>query len=247
MPLQADLKYARDNTVTFTSEQSLALTQFDKDDSKDEAEDPTIYEVHKETTLVGCKGLVDEGYNVAVLNFASARNPGGGFIKGSNAQEESLARASGLYHCIHDSTMYAFNEENAQRTKCMYTHQIIYSPNVPVFRDNDDELIKVPYKVSFITAPAVNAGEASKRGVKHETINKAMYARIDRILGIAKDKGHDALVLGSYGCGVFGNEIQNIGEIFCELLTGKYAGLFKKVVFSVLGDGDYDVLTTIFE
>lgn len=143
--------------------------------------------------------------------------------------------------------MYAFNEENAQRTKCMYTHQMIYSPNVPVFRDNDDELIKVPYNVSFITVPAVNAKEASKRGVKHETIKKAMYARIDRIIGIAKDKDHDAIVLGAYGYGVFGNDIQDIGEIFCELLTGKYAGSFKKVVFSVLGDHDYDTLTTIFE
>lgn len=85
VPLQADLKYARDNTVTYTSEQGLSLTQFDKAESKDEY--PTIYEINKETTLVGCKGLVDEGYNVAVLNFASARNPGGGFINGSNTQE----------------------------------------------------------------------------------------------------------------------------------------------------------------
>ncbi len=245
VPLQADLKYARDNTVTFTSEQSLAMTKFDQEDDSASAE--TIYEVHKETTLVGCKGLADEGYNVAALNFASARNPGGGFLKGSNAQEESLARASGLYHCIHDSTMYEFNEQNAQKTKCMYTHQMIYSRNVPVFRDDDDELVLKPYKVSFITAPAVNAKEASKRGVQLETINKAMEARIDRILGIAKDKGHDAIVLGAYGCGVFGNSMQDIGEIFCELLTEKYAGSFKKVVFSVLGGHDYDILTTIFE
>lgn len=264
VPLQADLKYARDNTVTYTSEQSQALTKFNEvvisegmDDSaaaaaaaastKEEVEDTTIYEIHKETTLVGCKSLVDEGYNVLALNFASARNPGGGFLKGSNAQEESLARASGLYHCIHDSEMYGVNEQRAYQTKYMYTHMMIYSPNVPVFRDDQDELILQPYKISFVTAPAVNATEASKRSVGLETLNKVMTARIDRILGIAKHYGHDALVLGSYGCGVFGNSIQDVGEIFCELLTGKYAGSFKKVVFSVLGDHDYDTLTTIFE
>ncbi len=245
--LEADLKYARDNTVTYTSEQSQELTKFNEENK---TEDTTIYEIHKETTLVGCKGLVDEGYNVLALNFASARNPGGGFLKGSNAQEESLARASGLYHCIHDSEMYEVNEQRAYQTKYMYTHMMIYSPNVPVFRDSrdgNDELILKPYKVSFITAPAVNSTEASKRGVKFETINDVMTARIDRILAIAKEKGHDALVLGAYGCGVFGNDMQDVGEIFCELLTGKYAGSFKKIVFSVLSDHDYDVLTTIFE
>ena len=34
---------------------------------------------------------------IMCLNFASAKNPRGGFINGAIAQEESLARASALY------------------------------------------------------------------------------------------------------------------------------------------------------
>jgi uncharacterized protein (TIGR02452 family) len=229
--------------VTYTSLESLALTQFNEDNTKNN----TIYEIHKETTLSGFKSLIDEGYNVLALNFASARNPGGGFLKGSNAQEESLVRASCLYNCIYDSKMYDINEKLAYESKYMYTHTMIYSPNVPVFRDNHDELVLNPYKVSFITAPAVNATEASKRSVSIKTINQAMTARIDRILAIAKHHGHDALVLGAYGCGVFGNDMRYVGEIFYELLMGKYEGVFKKIVFSVLGDYDYDVLIDMFE
>jgi uncharacterized protein (TIGR02452 family) len=57
----------------------------------------TAFEVVNETTLEGIGRLLAEsGEPVLALNFASARNPGGGFLNGSQAQEESLARSSAL-------------------------------------------------------------------------------------------------------------------------------------------------------
>jgi uncharacterized protein (TIGR02452 family) len=46
-------------------------------------------EVTGETTLAAARRL---GGDVACLVFASARNPGGGFLTGAQAQEEGLAR-----------------------------------------------------------------------------------------------------------------------------------------------------------
>ena len=59
----------------------------------------TVIELVNETTLEGAKRLSDslEFKRIGVLNFASAKNAGGGFLGGSQAQEESLARNSALY------------------------------------------------------------------------------------------------------------------------------------------------------
>jgi len=97
------------------------------------------------------------------LNFASARHPGGGFLGGAQAQEESLARTSGLYACLtsaHCKKMYLINQQNKS---CLYSHRIIYSPDVPVFKDDDGAILDEWYSMNFISAPAVNAGVVRKR------------------------------------------------------------------------------------
>src|SRR5690349_4762790 len=54
-------------------------------------------EVTGESTLEAARRL---GGDVAALVFASARRPGGGFLTGAQAQEESVARSSALYPCL---------------------------------------------------------------------------------------------------------------------------------------------------
>jgi uncharacterized protein (TIGR02452 family) len=61
----------------------------------------TTIAVTRATTLGAAQALAAEYPTLACLNFASAKNPGGGFLSGSQAQEESLARASGLYSTLH--------------------------------------------------------------------------------------------------------------------------------------------------
>lgn len=204
----------------------------------------TKFQVELETTLSGCYRETRGCERVTALNFASAKNPGGGFLKGSSAQEESLTRSSGLYACIKDSKMYDINTED--NNKCLYSHWMIYSPNVPVFRDDDDELLTKPYLVSFINAPAVNTGVALRKGVSLEMIKTVMAERIDRVLAIAAYHQTETLVLGSWGCGVFGGDIRILGKLFYDSLTGKYAGLFSKILFSTLSKSDYDTLCEIY-
>jgi uncharacterized protein (TIGR02452 family) len=189
----------------------------------------TRFEVADETTLAAARRLSAEGLRVAALNFASARHPGGGFLNGARAQEESLCRSSGLYSCISGNAMYAFH--SGQRGG-FYSNYAIFSPDVPVIRDDDGELLARPYLCSFITAPAVNAG--ALKHTEHRTIRAEMEQRIDKVLAIAAGHGHDAIVLGAWGCGVFRNDPEMIADLFHEALMGAFHGVFARVAFAVL-------------
>jgi uncharacterized protein (TIGR02452 family) len=197
---------------------------------------PTAFEVADETTLHAARRLVEEdrGARVLALNFASAKNPGGGFLGGSQAQEESLARASGLYACI--SQFPAMYEANRRHGSCLYTDHMIYTPDVPVFRDDDDRLLGRPCAVSFVTAPAPNAGAIRKNEPHNaQRIRAVLNTRIEKILALSILQEHHVLVLGGWGCGVFANDPAQVAEAFADHLTGDgaFAGIFSRVVFAI--------------
>jgi uncharacterized protein (TIGR02452 family) len=189
------------------------------------------------TTLSAARRLHEShgAERVALLNFASARNPGGGFLWGSQAQEESLARASGLYASL--SRMTEYYEANRHHRSAFYTDHVIHTPRVPVFRDDHDRLLDDPWFVSMITAPAVNAGAVRKNEPENRSqIRDVMGRRIGYVLALAAHLGRDALVLGAWGCGVYANDPSEVAGLFAEHLLGegRYAEAFSEVVFAVL-------------
>lgn len=194
----------------------------------------THFEVANVTTLAAARRLAADRPDAVpvALNFASAKNPGGGFINGSLAQEESLAVSSGLYSCIRGHEMYALHR---RQRDAMYTDYALYSPSVPVFRGDDGGLLDAPYRCAFITAPAVNAGVVvGKRGGCTPAIREAMSRRARKVLAIAAHHGHRDVVLGAWGCGVFRNDPEVIAALFDEALHDELRGAFDRVVFAVL-------------
>ena len=193
-------------------------------------------EVTNESTLGAAQRLVaQEGLTETVcLNFASAKNPGGGFLGGSQAQEESLARSSALYPCISQMTEM-YNHNRSLKT-CFYSDYMIYSPKVPVFREDRGGLLPEPYLVSMITAPAVNAGVVREREPENTAkIDSVMLERIRFILAVAAAHGQRAIILGAYGCGVFRNNPKDVARLFKQALIDEdRAAWFDKIVFAIL-------------
>ena len=195
----------------------------------------TVFEVTGESSLEAAHRLIaHSGETVAVLNFASARNPGGGFLNGAQAQEEALCRASALYTCVRE--VRGFYDHHRAHRDPFYTDRVIHSPAVPVFRDDHGRLLDAPYTVGFLTAAAPNAGVVQRQAPERVAdLPRALAARAERVLETAAACGHRRLVLGAWGCGVFRNAPAQVAGAFYELLVkGRFEGHFEEVVFAVL-------------
>lgn len=185
---------------------------------------PLSVEVTNETSLAAARRFDDP----ACLNFASARHPGGGFQSGAQAQEESLARGSGLYPCLLAAPGFY-----ARTDSLLYADRVIYSPAVPVFRGDRDELLPSSYPVSFLTAAAPNrAAIARSQPDLLPEVPATLHRRARRVLAVAAAHGHRTLVLGAWGCGVFGNDPALVASVFAGALRD--CPWFSHVVFAVL-------------
>lgn len=215
--------HAERNTCSYPPEQEIPITRL--------RGRKTRFSVENATTLTAARRLIGSGLRTAALNFASAKNPGGGFLGGARAQEESLARSSGLYACLKGNPMYEFHR---RQNDPMYSDYVIVSPDVPVFRTDEGTLLEQPYLCAFITCPAVNAKVVLEHSPSRmPEIRAAMEQRIARVLAIAAFHNIEALISGAWGCGAFGNDSREIAKLFGAALSGEASGVFKNVVFAI--------------
>jgi uncharacterized protein (TIGR02452 family) len=199
--------------------------------------------IERMSTLQGAQYLSQTfpASQIGVLNFASATQPGGGFITGANAQEESIARSSTLYMSLQTpqaTPFYALHDRDNRGG--YYSHAMIYSPAVTIFRDDDGKWLH-PYHVNIVTSPAVNAGLVRKLGYgyRSDTEQKILWVmkeRMGRILALFEREGIRNLVLGSFGTGVFQNDVGSLAKIWGELLVApeaRFRHSFEKVIFAI--------------
>jgi len=234
-------------------------------------------------------------HHIGILNFASAKNPGGGYLRGASAQEESLCRSSLLYPCLHQyenrrDHYYQINRRKRSGPSrrgahfgTLYSNCAIFSPLVPVIRDDgpDANLLEHPCLVSFVTSPAPNksiliqhqlrdnskkksakSGKRCKENSKQksaksdktiteaeitttssssslstekndEELQNVMVQRIKRILKIFNVNECTDLVLGAFGCGVFGNDPKFVAAAFHRIIREEYNGLFNSITFAI--------------
>ena len=194
----------------------------------------TVVHIVEAGVIAMAEAALSVGERVGVLNFASARNPGGGFKKGANAQEEALARCTALYSCLTSPAASRYYTANSDKAVCgIYTDAIIYSPNVPLLRHESGTPLGVPLELSIVTCPAPNLGAM---GAEHATEARAVLRwRMEKVLAVFAAAGVDTIVLGAWGCGVFKHDPAHVAADWRKLLETRFAGAFGRVIFAVLG------------
>ena len=198
-------------------------------------------QVIAETSLAALQRLGLKGApRIGLLNFASAKNPGGGFLGGAQAQEEALARSSGLYACL-TSQMDSFYEPNRNGGNLLYLDTAVASPDVPFFKNDDGQLLPQLLSCTVVTAAAPNAGaiannEPHNLGLVLPTLER----RAAKVLQLFALLEVETLILGAWGCGVFRNDPSQVAKVFARLLLtgGAYSHAFRTVTFAIPGFKD---------
>ena len=161
--------------------------------------------------------------HIAVHNFASPTNPGGGVKNGSAAQEESLCRCSTLYASLDQRRIWdAYYSPNrvSATASIVATDDCIWSPGIVICKTDDEFPERMsPDKwvtVDVITCAAPNLVHTSANLLNPQMASDvtipltAVYdihrRRARHLLTIAAAEGATHLVLGAFGCGAFRND-----------------------------------------
>ena len=181
------------------------------------------------------------GQTPCVLNFASFTRPGGGFIKGSIAQEEALCHVSNLYNVLLGFVdIYNKNYNKPSFNSGLYDNWAIYSPNVYFQIEGFDKYVNV------ITCAAPNYTVYQTKSDNEVLYDEVLRSRIKYILDIAYANDQKILILGAFGCGVFGNDPTKVATMFKSQLRNYK---FEKVIFAIpnSSNGNYDAFKNVFE
>ena len=200
---------------------------------------------------------------IAVLNFANAYHPGGGVIIGARAQEEDLCRVSTLYLVLATKeNVKRYYGRHSKNFTAYGTSDILYSPDIFVFRFSDDEYtFRTPdefLNVDVITCaapqfkkPLEGGGDAGVDGAIHKAAGKGLYEECKVLNGCetGEAKMTDAYNLGckkiihtigpiwEYGCA---NEEELLKKCYQNCLDLAVENNLRTIAFPSISTGSYN-------
>jgi uncharacterized protein (TIGR02452 family) len=180
---------------------------------------------------------------VAALNMASPLRPGGGVLSGATSQEEWLCARTTLYPSLREE-FYRLPEVGG-----------VYTPDVLVVRKWDEAATEIEKKdwvfVDIVTAAMLRFPDLDKDGVEaryaEEKDRELVVKKMRAVMRILQAKGAEKIVLGAWGCGAYGNPVNEVAKAWKKVLLG---GKAKKRAIDVdefgTGREAWDELDVVF-
>jgi uncharacterized protein (TIGR02452 family) len=189
--------------------------------------------VTKERTIECALRLSKEtAGRIAVLNFASPKNPGGGVVNGASAQEEAICRITNLYPslCSARDRGIFYNTERCSP----YSDDILYSRDITVIKSDENEPRLLAenerIQIDVVTCAAPNQGEIK---ISDDNLIEIIRRRIVRVLDSCIENGAVNVILGAWGCGAFHNPPKPVITAMMLEISDKYTWAFNNIVFAV--------------
>ena len=195
---------------------------------------PCKVKVSPKRTVEAAKQYKDT--KVCILNFASAKNPGGGVVNGAKAQEECICRITTLYPCLaSDKIMEGFYQPHRTMfSDLIYNDDLIFTPDVYCIKTDTASPSPRPenewFKVDVITCASPNLSGYTR--IYDDTLAKIQYKRLEKVFLTAINNGAETFILGAFGCGAFRNPPKVVAKVMKDL-TEKYRYYFKNIEFAV--------------
>lgn len=162
---------------------------------------------------------------VMALNYASYNDPGGKFLEGWMAQEESLCYRSDLYNVLRAFKKEYFDENVKRQNYGLYYNRALYTPDIVFFGDDDYQC-----KADIISCAAPNKAVADEHTVLLDTNNNAVISRINFMVGVAAEHQPEIAIFGAWGCGNFKQNPKFVANVFKKTLQRYY---LREVVFAI--------------
>jgi len=206
-------------------------------------------------TLITAFRYADAGKKTAILNFANPIEPGGGVLRGANAQEEYLCRAGNLYNCLispQAQPYYDYHNSELKRKPnnrfFLASDKIIYTPDVTFFKEDrrylrfeERDAVQVytdQWRMLDVITCAAPYFREKNDVLPDEELFPLFCRRIRNILEAAIANDVSALILGAFGCGAFRNPPSVVAKAFQTVLTQeRYICAFTDVVFAIKRTG----------
>lgn len=140
-------------------------------------------------------------------------------MKGTVAQEEYLCQNSTLYNVLSQFTSY-YEKNRLNTNDALYWNRAIYSPGIVV----------LPSEVKVDVLSCATPNIKASRMIDSKKV-QAVISRIKFVLDILEKEACDTVILGAFGCGVFGNDPRFVAKTFRS--QGVLHRGFKRVVFAI--------------
>jgi uncharacterized protein (TIGR02452 family) len=203
----------------------------------------TLVTVERGDCIEIALSLKRQGYKPLLLNMADWFRAGGMVDFGSGAQEEECFRRSNYFKHLHQS-YYPLKRYDTLLSKNV---EYYCGPMASGYLYMDK-----PETLDMIAAPAVQSPWVTKDGQRFQNMEdiETMEQKLRLLFWIGAKEGNDVLVLSAWGCGAFGCPPRHVAEI-CKKISQEQTGLFKKVVFAIIGhnflSNNYTVFQEVFE
>lgn len=234
--LVSSCKYSSSHTIYINENDMIPVTAEMKVKYNEEAQ----IIVSSKRTFEAASEYAAKDISTCVHNFASSMNPGGGVKHGSSAQEECLCRCSTLYYSLNSRQAWDhfYTPHRQSSLSSLHNDDIIYTPGVKVFKTDTDfpEMMDVSqwYDVNVITcaAPDLYGCREDGQNVSPAELSAVHQRRLRRILDLALINGNEAIILGAFGCGAFGNP-PALAASAAKSVIADYLRAFRVIEFAV--------------